>query len=112
MWPVKDAADQSRAEAAENPHQPQGFQPHVLQVLVAAVALVQPGHRLDFVADFRVAGQIGRLDPALADPAGSLLFRLVVLGLLAAVHQTSGFVSDLTAKFRIGHLSSAKALGV
>ena len=63
--------------------------------------------RLDLVADFDVAGQVGRLDPALADPLGGLLLGRVVLRLLAGVHQPGGFPGDLPPQFRAIHQASA-----
>ena len=38
----------------------------------SAVAFVQPGERLDLVADFAVGGQIVRLDPTAAQARAAL----------------------------------------
>ena len=64
-------------------------------------------HLPDLVADFRVAGQIFRLDPALADPPRGFHFRLVVFRFLPAIHQPGGFPSDLPPQFRAIHQASA-----
>ena len=58
---------------------------------------------LDLVADFGVAGQIGRLDPALADPAGGLELGPKVFRFLPLVHQPGGLEGDLPTKFLVGH---------
>ena len=77
----------------------------------AAVAFVQAGEGLDLVADLGVAGQVGRLDPALAEAVGGLLLGAVVLGLLARVHQPGGFPGDLPPQFRPVHRKRRKPKG-
>ena len=75
---------------------------------VRASPFVQAGERLDLVADFGVARQIGRLDPALADAVGGLLLGPVVLRLLPGVHQPGGFPGDLPPQFRLVHARRRK----
>ena len=101
------AADQPRAKRREPPHHGQRGEPHVAQVVGAAVAFVEPGERLNLVADFDVAGQVGRLDPALADLPGRLHFGAVVFRLLPVVHQPGGFPGDLPPQFRAIHRACA-----
>ena len=103
------AADQPRAKAGQQPHQPQGLEPHVAEVVRARVAFVQAGEGLDLVADFGVAGQIGRLDPALADAVGGLLLGPVVFRLLARVHQPGGFARRFAAGVSTGSSQGAES---
>jgi hypothetical protein len=84
-------------------HQPEGRQSHIAEVPAAGFPFVQPGESLNLVADFDVAGEIGRFDPSLANAVGGLLFGAVVLRLFAEIHQPGGFPSDLPPQFRSGH---------
>ena len=99
----EDAADQPRAKRREAAHHRQRGEPHGEQVIGAGCAFEQPGQQLDLVADFDVAGQVGRLDPALADLPGRFLFGRVVFRLLPGIHQPGGFPGDLPPQFRAIH---------
>ena len=72
-------------------------------------AFVQAGKGLNLVANFGVARQIGRLDPALADAVRGLLLGAVILRLLAGVHQTGGFPGDLPPELAVLHRWPPKA---
>ena len=99
----EDAADEPRAKRREPAHHRQRGQPHGEQVVGARLAFEQPGQHLDLVADFDVARQVGRLDPALADLPGRLHLGRVVLRLLPGVHQPGGLPGDLPPQFRAIH---------
>ena len=101
------AADEPRAKRREPLHHRQRGEPHLAQVVDAAFAFVEPGERLDLVANLGVRGQVGRLDPALADQPGRLQLGAVVLRLLPAVHQPGGFPGDLPPQFRAIHPACA-----
>ena len=66
--------------------------------------LVHPGHRLDLVADLRVAGQVAGpvaiLDPELL---GGLALGGEVLGLGPVVHHLGGEEGDLPPDAFVGH---------
>ena len=101
------AADEPRAKRRQPPHHRQRGQPHGEQVVGAGCAFEQPGQHLDLVADFDVAGQVGRLDPALADSPGRFHLGRVVLRLLPGVHQPGGLPGDLPPQFRTIHQACA-----
>jgi hypothetical protein len=101
--PGHDAADEAGAVWREQPHQAQRLDPHLAEVAGALAAFVEAGEGLDFVADFRVRGQIRRLHPALADAVGSLLLGAVVLGFFARVHKTGSFPGDLPPELTLLH---------
>jgi hypothetical protein len=54
--PGADAADQPGPEPGEEPHQSQRIEAHVAKMLEPLRTFVDPGHGLDLVADFLVAG--------------------------------------------------------
>ena len=54
--PVRTLPISRGRNRARQPHQPQGIDAHVAQMLQPLGALVHPGHRLDLVADLLVAG--------------------------------------------------------
>ena len=58
---------------------------------------------LNLVANFRVAGQISRFDPALADLPGRFHFGPVIFRFLPPIHQTGRLPGDLATKFRGRH---------
>jgi hypothetical protein len=97
------AANQPRPMAGEKAHQAKCFEAHLAEVVLAGIPFVQPCERLDFVPDFRIARQIGRFDPALANAMGRLLLGPKVFRLLAGVHQPGGFEGNLPPQLRIGH---------
>src|SRR5690606_13842169 len=96
----QDTADQPRTEASELLHDPQGFNPHVEEVLALALAFVESSERLNFVADFPITWQVSRLHPTLANSPSCLHFRSVVFTFLTIVHESSGFPSDLPPQLR------------
>ena len=57
-----DAADEPRPELAQQTHEVQGVEAHVLQVAGAAVAFVEAGKELDLLADLGVGGEVFGLD--------------------------------------------------
>jgi hypothetical protein len=66
--------------------------------------LVHPGHGLDLVADFLVAGQVGRPIAILdAKLAGRLALGGEVLGLGAVIHHLGGQKGDLAPNAFISH---------
>ena len=90
---IRSLADASRQDAAEQlgmkfsqpSHPPDRPQPHFQQsLMVGLLTFVQTGERLNLLANFRVGGQIGWLDPALVDSFGSLFLGRVVLARLPA----------------------------
>src|SRR5690606_6376421 len=101
--PGQRAADDLGAKACQQPHVPQTFQPHFLEVVGAGFAFVDAGKDLDLVADLGVGGQILRFDPPAANAAGGFHLGPVVLRLLADVHQPGGFPSDLLAELWSRH---------
>jgi hypothetical protein len=62
--PGHDAADEPRLERLEQPHQAQGGEAHIAEVLGALVAFVEAGEELDLVADFGIRREIGGFDVA------------------------------------------------
>jgi len=52
------AADQLRAEGAEQPHHVEGGDAHLSEVFLAFFSLVEVGQGLDLVADFAVGGEV------------------------------------------------------
>src|SRR5262245_35864723 len=75
----------------------------------ALAAFMQPGEGLNFVANFGVARQVGRLHPTLANAMRGFLLRAVILRLLAGVDQTGGFPSDLPPELALLHRWPPKA---
>ena len=99
-----DAADQSRAEPGEHPHHPQGIEPHVAQGLESLGPLVNPGHRLDLVADLLVTREIARPMAILdAKLASGLALGGEVFGLGPVIHHLGGQEGDLAPEAFIGH---------
>jgi hypothetical protein len=98
--PRHDTPDQPGSETTEHAHEPQGFEPHVSQIVSAMFALVHPGNGLDFVANFRIAGKVGRLDPAFADMFSGLHLGAIVFRLTPFIHEAGGFPGNLPPQFR------------
>ena len=63
-WPVMTLPMSRGRNGPQQPHQAQGLEAHVAQVLGAAVAFVEAGEELDLVADFGVGGEVFGLDAA------------------------------------------------
>ena len=97
------AADQARAETLQKPHHAQGFQAHLPQLLGAVVALVHPGHDLDFVADFAIAGQVGGLEVAADDSPGGLHLGPEILRFFAGVHEPGRFPCEPATRLVTSH---------
>ena len=53
------AADQPRPKRREGAASSQRLEPHRVEIFRAAVAFVQPGKRLNLVANFGIGGQVG-----------------------------------------------------
>ena len=90
---------------AEQPHHAQRLEPHLPQVLGPLVPFDEPRKKLNLVANLRVAGQVGRLHPPLADPLARLAFGPVVFRFLTVVHQPGGFPGNLPPDFVVGHVA-------
>src|SRR5262249_16428050 len=97
------AADQSRTEAAQLPHESQRVQPHLAQVMGAFVAFVEAGEGLGQLADFCVGREGFGLAGATAETFGGFSVCGEVLGLHALVHQAGGFKGDGLANFVMAH---------
>src|SRR4051812_40576462 len=97
------AADEARPMPREQPHDAERFQSHLAEMAGALAAFMQARKRLNLVAYFGIAGQIGRLHPTLADTMRGLLLRAVILRLLAGVHQSGGFPGDLPPELALLH---------
>src|SRR2546425_12628093 len=93
----------------QEPHYAQRFQSHLAEMTGALTAFVQSRERLNLVTNLGVAGQIGWFDPTVADAMRGFLLRAVILRLLAGVHQSGGFPSDLPPELALLHRWPPKA---
>jgi hypothetical protein len=77
----QNAANEFGMELANQSHHSQRSQSHVSQRIESRWTLVHTSERLNGVSNFGIGGQIGWLDPTLAQSSRSFLFRSVVFGL-------------------------------
>ncbi len=102
--PRAHAADQSRPEPGQKPHEPQRVDPHVAQRLEPLGPLVHPCHGLDLVADLAVARQVRRPVAILdAKLAGGLSLGGEIFGFGPVVHHLRSQKRDLAANALVGH---------
>src|SRR5690606_24438249 len=115
--PGQHAADQAGTIPRQQPHDRERKDAHLAQLVEPLFPFKEPRQRLNFVPNLGIARQIGRLDPTLAEAAGSFLLRAEILRFLALIHQTGGFDGNLPPQFRSRHrlrrfvLSPCGALG-
>ena len=107
-----DAADQPGAEPGELAHEAEGLEPHVAEVVEPLRPFVDPGHRLDLVADLGVRRQVGRPE-SIFDPEllGGLAFGGEVLGLGPMIHELRGEKGDLPPDAFVSHETKMRRLG-
>ncbi len=103
MWPVITLPISRGRNGCEESHQPQGLEPHVAQVVGPRGHPRAAGQRLQFVADFGVAGQVRRFHPLEADSPSRFHLGLIVFRHLPVVHQASRFPGNLTSQLRTVH---------
>src|SRR5260370_19673764 len=60
--PRHDAANEPGPEGPQKPHEAQGFEPHVAEMLGTLFAFVNAGEDLNLIADLCVGGKVLRLD--------------------------------------------------
>ena len=97
------AADEPRTKRLKQPHHPQRLDPHIAQIVGAAIPLVQSGKVLNLVADFRVAGKIFGFDPTAANSFGGPQLGPKVFRFLPLIHQSRRFERDLPPKLFVVH---------
>ena len=73
------------------------------------ITVEHPRQVLNFIANFGVAGEISRLDPAFADLTGRLHFGPIIFRLAAVEHQPGRFPGDLTPQFGAIHPEGCRA---
>ncbi len=96
-------ADESRAKEPQDAHHAQRLDSHLAQGVESSRAFMQPGERLNLIANLAIAGQVGRLDPSLTEPFAGLELGPIVFRFLAAVHESGRLERDLPSQFGIGH---------
>ncbi len=107
-----DAADQAGSEPREFAHQAKGLEAHVVEVLEPFGAFMDPGHRLDLVADLGVGGEVAGSE-SVFDPElfGGLALGGEVLGFGPIVHQLGGEKGDLPPDAFVSHGEKVRRLG-